>query len=142
MKTVAIIPARGGSKRIPRKNIKPFCGKPMISWSIKAAQDSKVFDAIIVSTDDEEIAQVARDCGAEAPFKRPPELSGDHALTLPVIAHAIHWFEENRVVSTPPLHFWNPTIYAQGLKCCKNAKMRNLPLVSPLTHSPSSERYN
>ena len=96
MKTVAIIPARGGSKRIPRKNIKPFCGKPMISWSIKAAQDSKVFDAIIVSTDDEEIAQVARDCGAEAPFKRPPELSGDHALTLPVIAHAIHWFEENR----------------------------------------------
>ena len=93
---IAIIPARGGSKRIPRKNIKSFCGKPMIAWSIEAANTAGVFDAIFVSTDDDEIANVAQAYGAEAPFRRPSELAGDHAPTLPVIAHAIRWFEENR----------------------------------------------
>lgn len=88
---LAVIPARGGSKRIPRKNIKTFCGKPMIARSIEAALASACFDRIIVSTDDEEIAAVARDYGAETPFVRPPELSGDHAGTIPVIAHAIQW---------------------------------------------------
>ncbi|SKC20586.1 N-acylneuraminate cytidylyltransferase [Kosakonia radicincitans] len=88
---VAIIPARGGSKRIPRKNIKEFCGKPMIAWSIEAAQKSGVFDRIIVSTDDEEIATVARQYGAEVPFKRPEELSNDFAGTMPVIHHAANW---------------------------------------------------
>lgn len=86
---LAIIPARGGSKRIPRKNIKPFCGKPMIAWSIEAALESGCFDRIIVSTDDDEIAEVARQYGAEVPFMRPLELSDDHAGTLPVIRHAI-----------------------------------------------------
>lgn len=88
---LAIIPARGGSKRIPGKNIKPFCGKPMIAWSIAAAQLSECFDRIIVSTDDAEIAQVAQAHGAEVPFVRPPELSDDHTGTIPVIAHAIDW---------------------------------------------------
>ncbi|MCV2533356.1 pseudaminic acid cytidylyltransferase [Enterobacter wuhouensis] len=88
---VAIIPARGGSKRIPRKNIKEFCGKPMIAWSIEAAQKSGVFDRIIVSTDDEEIAEVAREYGAEVPFMRPAELSNDYAGTIPVIHHAADW---------------------------------------------------
>jgi len=88
---VAIIPARGGSKRIPRKNIKPFGGMPMIAWPIAAALESKCFDRIIVSTDDDEIAQVARSHGAEVPFKRPPELSDDHTGTIPVIAHAVQW---------------------------------------------------
>lgn len=88
---VAIIPARGGSKRIPRKNIKPFCGKPMIAWSIKAALQSGCFDRIIVSTDDAEIAAVARQHGAEVPFMRPAELSDDHTGTIPVIRHAIEW---------------------------------------------------
>lgn len=92
----AIIPARGGSKRIPRKNIKLFCGKPMIAWSIAAAQGSGVFDSIIVSTDDDEIAQVAAEKGAEAPFRRPEELANDHAPTLPVVAHAIEWLRKNR----------------------------------------------
>jgi N-acylneuraminate cytidylyltransferase len=69
--TVAIIPARGGSKRIPRKNIKEFCGKPMIAWSIEAARQSGCFDRIVVSTDDAEIAEVARQFGAEIPFMRP-----------------------------------------------------------------------
>jgi N-acylneuraminate cytidylyltransferase len=86
---LAIIPARGGSKRIPRKNIKPFCGKPMIAWSIEAALESGCFDRIIVSTDDDEIAEVARQHGAEVPFLRPLELSDDHTGTIPVIRHAI-----------------------------------------------------
>src|SRR5690606_22408308 len=86
---LAIIPARGGSKRIPRKNIKMFCGKPMIAWSIEAALESGCFDRIIVSTDDDEIAEVARQHGAEVPFKRPAELSDDHTGTIPVIRHAI-----------------------------------------------------
>lgn len=86
---LAIIPARGGSKRIPRKNIKPFFGKPMIAYAINAAQSSKIFDRIIVSTDDEEIAEVAIEYGADVPFMRPPELADDHTTTVPVIAHAI-----------------------------------------------------
>lgn len=86
---VAVIPARGGSKRIPRKNIKPFCGKPMIAWSIEAALQSGCFGQVLVSTDDKEIADVARQYGAEVPFVRPAELSDDHTGTIPVIAHAI-----------------------------------------------------
>ena len=89
---VAIIPARGGSKRIPRKNIRKFSGKPIIAWSIKAALDSGCFDRVIVSTDDDEIASVAQQYGAVTPFKRPAELSGDYTGTIPVIRHAIEWF--------------------------------------------------
>ena len=86
---IAIIPARGGSKRIPRKNIRDFCGKPMIAWSIAAAQHSELFEHIIVSTDDDEIAAVAESVGAEAPFRRPTELSDDYTPTRPVVIHAI-----------------------------------------------------
>jgi N-acylneuraminate cytidylyltransferase len=88
---IAVIPARGGSKRIPRKNIKPFCGKPMIAWSIEASKESGLFDHIFVSTDDAEIAEIARAYGAESPFVRPPELSNDYAGTTEVIAHATQW---------------------------------------------------
>ena len=99
---IAIIPARGGSKRIPRKNIKIFCGKPMIAWSIETAKASGLFGRIIVTTDDFEIAEVARQWGAEVPFMRPAELSNDHASTTEVIAHATQWvidqgFELNAV---------------------------------------------
>lgn len=89
---LAVIPARGGSKRIPRKNIKLFWGKPMIAWSIEAALQSGCFDHIVVSTDDAEIAEVARQCGAQVPFMRPAELSDDHTGTTAVMAHAINWF--------------------------------------------------
>jgi len=92
---IAVIPARGGSKRIPRKNIKFFGGKPMIAWSIEAAKKSDCFDRIIVSTDDAEIAEVASAYGAEVPFIRPLELSGDYIGTMPVIAHAIDWHNKN-----------------------------------------------
>lgn len=90
---IAVIPARGGSKRIPRKNVKPFCGKPMIVWSIEAALASACFDRVLVSTDDAEISSVARAAGAEVPFTRPAILSDDHAGTVPVVAHAIEWLK-------------------------------------------------
>lgn len=86
---LAVIPARGGSKRIPRKNVKPFAGKPMIGYAIDAARDAGCFEHIVVSTDDDEIAAVAQRLGAEVPFRRPAELANDHAATAPVIAHAI-----------------------------------------------------
>lgn len=86
---IAIIPARGGSRRIPGKNIKHFAGKPIIAYSIEAAKVSGIFDRIIVSTDSDEIAKVAIAHGAEIPFIRPKELSDDHTPTAPVIAHAI-----------------------------------------------------
>ncbi len=88
---VAVIPARGGSKRIPRKNIRPFAGKPMIAYAIAAAWGSGLFDHVIVSTDDDEVAGVARSCGAEVPFMRPANLADDHTGTVDVIAHAIRW---------------------------------------------------
>lgn len=91
---IAIIPARGGSKRIPRKNIKEFCGKPMIAWSIEAAKASGCFDRVLVSTDDQEIADTAQQWGAEVPFMRPPELSDDYTGTIPVIRHAIEWLQK------------------------------------------------
>ena len=86
---LAVIPARGRSKRIPRKNIRPFAGKPMIAWSIAAAKASRLFDRILVSTDDDEISRVSVDYGAEVPFRRPVELADDYTSTLPVIAHAV-----------------------------------------------------
>ena len=89
---LAIIPARGGSKRIPRKNIRDFLGKPIIAYSIEAAIRSKLFDDIIVSTDDEEIADVARAAGAEVPFLRPPQISDDHTGTAAVVKHGLQWF--------------------------------------------------
>ena len=92
---LAVIPARGASKRIPRKNIRLFCGQPIISWSIAAALNSSCFDRVIVSTDDPEISEVAKAHGAEVPFVRPLELSDDYTGTIPVIAHAIDWQNAN-----------------------------------------------
>ncbi len=92
---VAIIPARGGSKRIPKKNIKLFYGKPIISYSISMAIKAQIFDKIIVSTDSEEIARVAKSYGAEVPFLRPEELSDDFSTTTDVINHAVQWLKDN-----------------------------------------------
>jgi pseudaminic acid cytidylyltransferase len=89
---LAVIPARGGSKRIPKKNIKTFMCKPIIAWSIEAALQSRCFDHVIVSTDDSMIAEVAQCFGASVPFMRPDELSDDHTATIPVVRHAIEWF--------------------------------------------------
>jgi len=94
---IAIIPARGGSKRIPRKNIKEFLGKPIIAYSIEAAIKSNLFDKVIVSTDDLEVAQVAKIYGAEVPFMRPSELSDDYTGTNDVVKHALNWFLEQGI---------------------------------------------
>jgi N-acylneuraminate cytidylyltransferase len=94
---IAMIPARGGSKRIPRKNIKPFHGKPMIAYSIEAAQKSGCFDKIIVSTDDQEITDVALEYGAEVPFLRPANISDDYSTTMDVIQHSIQWCESQNM---------------------------------------------
>jgi N-acylneuraminate cytidylyltransferase len=94
-KILAIIPARGGSKRIPRKNILPIGGKPLIGYSIDHAKQSKYINRIIVSTDDEEIAQVSKELGAEVPFLRPAELAGDTIVDFPVFEHALQWLKEN-----------------------------------------------
>jgi len=91
---LALIPARGGSKGIPRKNIKSFAGYPLIAWSIAAARRSELVTRVIVSTDDEEIAAVAREWGAETPFLRPAELAQDKTTDLPVFEHALKWLEE------------------------------------------------
>ncbi len=119
---IAVIPARGGSKRIPRKNIKDFCGKPMIVWSIEAAKASGSFDHIIVSTDDNEIAELAKEHGAEVPFIRPTELSDDYIGTGDVVKHAVEWIINNlgkpeyvcTVYATAP--FIKPTDIIKGLK--------------------------
>jgi N-acylneuraminate cytidylyltransferase len=89
---IAVIPARGGSKRIPRKNIRPFAGRPIIAYSIDAARNSGLFGKVVVSTDDDEIAEVARRAGAEVPFMRPKELADDHTGTNAVVKHALAWF--------------------------------------------------
>ena len=111
---LCVIPARGGSKRIPRKNVKDFCGKPMVAWSIEAATASGCFDKILVSTDDVEIADVAKNFGAEVPFMRPAELSDDFVGTTPVMRHAIEWVQAHM----------NDVEYA----CCVYA---TAPLISP-----------
>jgi len=94
---IAIIPARGGSKRIPRKNIKLFCGKPMIVWSIETALNSGCFDRVIVSTDDAEIAELAKKAGAEVPFFRPAALADDYSSTQDVIVHVLSELEKQDV---------------------------------------------
>ncbi|NQT71705.1 MAG: pseudaminic acid cytidylyltransferase [Chloroflexi bacterium] len=99
---IAVIPARGGSKRIPHKNIKSFVGKPIISYSIKAAQETALFDRIIVSTDSEEIAKVAKQWGAEVPFLRPAELADDFTGDVAVLIHALTWLQEQ---DTLPRYF-------------------------------------
>ena len=122
---ICIIPARGNSKRIPKKNIKLFCGKPIIAWSIKLAKDSMCFDKIIVSTDNTEIAYLAKKYGAEVPFTRPKYLSNDYTPTVPVISHAINWQIKNNQKPIyvcciyPTSVFASPYYIRRGLKVLK-----------------------
>lgn len=94
MRKIAIITARGGSKRIPRKNIREFCGKPILAYSIEAARESKLFDTVMVSTDDEEIAEIARRYGAEVPFYRSENTAGDFATTNDVLLEVLEEYEK------------------------------------------------
>jgi CMP-N-acetylneuraminic acid synthetase len=95
LRVLALIPARGGSKGIPRKNIVPLGGRPLIAWTIAAARAARLVARVVVSTDDEEIAAVARDCGAEVPFRRPGAFADDAAPAVPVIAHALDALEHD-----------------------------------------------
>ena len=115
---IAVIPARGGSKRIPRKNIRMFCGKPIIAYSIAAAQQTGLFDQVVVSTDDEEIASVAREFGAATPFIRPKEIADDFTGTNAVVKHAIAWFNEraSNVAHACCLYATAPLMQARFIK--------------------------
>ncbi|MDD9303636.1 MAG: pseudaminic acid cytidylyltransferase [Desulfobacter sp.] len=139
-KAVAIIPARGGSKRIPRKNIKFFCGKPMMAYSIETALKSGLFDKIIVSTDDDEIAKTAVECGAEVPFVRPASLADDYATTIDVINHAIQWLNRNDRVYDLACCIYPtaPFVRQQDLKKGYEAlKEKNINFAFPVTSFPS-----
>lgn len=106
---LAIIPARGGSKGLPRKNVKPIGGKPLVAYSVEAARSSPLVSRVIVSTDDDEIATVARQFGADVPFRRPPELSHDMAPTEPVLMHTLAWVEETEKQPVDAVLFLQPT---------------------------------
>jgi N-acylneuraminate cytidylyltransferase len=130
-KKIAIIPARGGSKRIPKKNIKSFFGKPLIAYSIQTAIDSKLFDKIIVSTDDENIASIAKSFGASIPFIRPKELSDDFSGTEAVINHALEFLKEQgeefdfccTIYATAPL--LEKEFLIEGFEKLQNSKVKN-----------------
>lgn len=132
-----LIPARGGSKRIPRKNIKDFFGKPIIAYSIEAAIQSKCFEKIIVSTDDEEIAEVARKFGAEVPYMRPKKLANDHATTMDVILHAINKLKPNPSDILFCLYATAPFVQASNLQ-----KAHALLDSEPLDYIFSATAYN
>lgn len=123
---LAIIPARGGSKRIPRKNIKPFAGKPIIAYAIQAAKECKLFDRILVSTEDKEIAAIAKGFGTEVPFLRPSSLADDYAGTNEVVAHAIQaWGVMNQKIDMvcciyPGTPFLKPNDIKDALHLLKN----------------------
>lgn len=109
MAHIAIIPARGGSKRLPGKNIKLLGGKPLIAWTIEAAQKSNCFDTVLVSTDDRDIAAIAKAFGASVPFMRPADLSGDTATSDDVIRHAVEWLEANEELIIETVTLLQPT---------------------------------
>jgi N-acylneuraminate cytidylyltransferase len=116
---VAVVPARGGSNRIPRKNIASFNGKPMITWPLSAAENAGLFDRVVVSTDDDEIATIARQAGAEVPFTRPADLADQHAGTAPVIRHAItelNLADDDIVVCLYPTAAITPEILRDALR--------------------------
>lgn len=113
--TLAIIPARGGSKGLPRKNVLPVAGKPLIAYSVEAAKKSKLVTRVVVSTDDEEIAAAARNAGADVPFMRPAELSHDLVPTEPVLQHALQYVEEVDRQKVDIVLFLQPTdIFRSG----------------------------
>lgn len=110
VKILGIIPARGGSKGVPRKNIVSLCGKPLIAYTIETSAKSRLIDATIISTDDQEIALIARQCGGDVPFMRPPELAGDDSPDIDFLKHALEWVENNRDWHPEILVILQPTL--------------------------------
>jgi N-acylneuraminate cytidylyltransferase len=135
MSVIAIITARGGSKRIPRKNIKDFCGKPIIAYSIKAALESGIFDHVMVSTDDEEIASIAREYGAEVPFMRSEKTASDTATTRDVLEEVLNKYEElgEKIDSFSCIYPCAPFVTGKKLRECYSIlKERKARLVCPV----------
>jgi CMP-N-acetylneuraminic acid synthetase len=114
MRRLALVPARGGSKGIPRKNIALLGGKPLIAWTIQAARSASSIDRVVVSTDDAEIAEIAVHYGAEVPFLRPADLSGDRAAAQPVIAHAVSWLAVHEGWTAEAVAYLQPTSPLRG----------------------------
>ncbi len=131
---LAVIPARGGSKSIPRKNILPFAGHPLLAYSIAAAQQADLVTRVIVSTDDEEIAAVARAYGAEVPFMRPPEHAQDATPDLPVFVHAVEWFAETEGYYPELVVQLRPTTPVRPPGCVNDGiqMMRTMPFADSL----------
>lgn len=144
---IAVIPARGGSKRIPRKNIRPFLGQPIMAYSIQAALQSGLFQQVIVSTEDPEIAEVALKCGAQVPFVRPAAIADDYAITADVIAHAVDWYAQQGqtvdyacciyatapFVSAQALRQGAEKLQAKGLDFVFSATAYNFPIARAIT---------
>ena len=123
MARIAIITARGGSKRIPKKNIRSFCGKPIIAYSISAALESGAFDEVMVSTDSEEIAAVARACGASVPFMRSEKTAGDFATTADVLAEVLDTYEERGQTFDSFLCLYPTAPFVTAQRLCEAAEL-------------------
>ena len=142
MKLLIIIPARGGSKRLPGKNIMELAGKPLIKWTIDLAQKLPYEKSIIVSTDSEEIAEVARKCGVEVPWIRPSEISQDSSTTTDVALHALNWFEQNIskvdgvILLQPTTPFRTVEKIIEGIEKFKISGMKPVVAVSPVSQHP------
>jgi CMP-N-acetylneuraminic acid synthetase len=138
-----VIPARGGSKRLPRKNILPLAGKPLIAWTIEAALQSGIAGEVCVSTDDEEIARVSRDFGASVPFLRPPELASDTAGSAAVVLHAIEFYRQVQGRDFGTVAFLQPTSSLRNaedvraaFELLRDRGAENVVSVCPVDHSP------
>src|SRR5512135_2255165 len=118
---LAVVPARGGSKAIPRKNVRDFAGYPLLAYSIAAGLQARMVTRTIVSTDDDEIAAVAREYGAEVPFMRPAELAADDTTDLPVFQHALHWLETNESYRPDMVVQLRPTSPIRPRDCVESA---------------------
>ncbi len=134
MSVLALVPARGGSKGIPRKNLLPIGGQPLITWSIQAGREAIAVDRVVVSTEDDEIADVARAAGAEVPFARPAELARDETTDLPVFQHALAWLREKEGYRPELVVHLRPTSPARrpGLIDEGVARLRDAPQASSL----------
>jgi len=142
VKILALIPARGGSKRIPRKNIRPLCGKPLIAWSIDVAMDIPDICDVLVSTDDAAIAKVAQDAGALLPWLRPAELSTDTATSVDVALHALDWYEGEKgdvdgvLLLQPTSPFRSRETIVRGINLFRQHDYRSVVGVSPAASHP------
>ena len=142
-KILAIIPARGGSKGVPRKNIRQLAGKPLIGWTIETALGSPSIERVIVSTDDDEIARIARDFGAEIPFRQPSELALDHVPDFPVCAYALQWLDTHDAYRPDIVVWLRPTAPLRRVKDIEaviemliSTGADSVRSVSPVSHHP------